>query len=124
MAENMVKIVVPIPEDSTMLSFAGIVATDNDVVTLTNEYDGDEINEMKREYLDLVEDEPETVMGNILTGCLAAFTIILTLFLVFVLVMFVVLWKFPDSSLAIWFDMLLVNITDKMSGLSSVKYIL
>ena len=123
MTENTVKIVVPIPEDSTMLSFSGIAATSDDVVSMTREYDGDEIEAMKQEYLDLVDEEEETVAGNIINGLLAALTIVLTFTLLFVLVMFVVLWKFPDSSLAVWFDMLLVGITEKLNGLASVRII-
>lgn len=112
---NMVKIVVPISEDATMLSFASIAATDDDVQTVTREYDGDEIQEMKDEYLAMAGAGSE---GNpIVNGILAGFTVLLTLILLFLTTMFIVLWKWPDSAVAFWFDSILGMIMDRMAGL-------
>ena len=112
---NMVKIVVPISEDATMLSFASIAATDDDVQTTTREYDGDEIEDMKKEYLMLATTEKE---GNpIVNAILVGFTVLLTLILLFLATMFIVLWKWPDSSIAFWFDSILSVIMDRMAGL-------
>lgn len=113
---NMVKIVVPISEDATMLSFASIAATDDDVRTTTREYDGDEIEDMKKEYLMLAATEEKE--GNpIVNGILVGFTVLLTLILLFLTTMFIVLWKWPDSSVAFWFDSILSVIMDRMAGL-------
>ena len=112
---NMVKIVVPISEDATMLSFASIAATDDDVQTVTKEYDGDEIQEMKDEYLMLASSGKE--VNPIVNGILVAFTVLLTLILLFLTTMFIVLWKWPDSSVAFWFDSILSIIMDRMAGL-------
>lgn len=116
---NTVKIVVPIHEDATMLSFASIAATNDDVTTMEREYDGEEIEEMKREYLMLASQQEDP--HPVLTGVLTVFTILLTIVLIFLTTMFVVLWKWPTSDIAMWFDRILATIMDHMAGLNAMS---
>ena len=116
---NTVKIVVPIHEDATMLSFASIAATNDDVTTMEREYDGEEIEEMKREYLMLASQQEDP--HPVLTGVLTVFTILLTIVLIFLTTMFVVLWKWPTSDIARWFDRILATIMDHMAGLNAMS---
>ena len=113
---NMVKIVVPIHKDATMLTFASIAATDTDVATMEIEYDGDEIQSMKDEYLMLAskDEDPHPVLSVILT----IFTILLTLILLGLTTMFIILWKWPTSDIAFWFDQIVATVLDRMAGLS------
>ena len=113
---NTVKIVVPIHKDATMLSFASIAATDTDVATMEIEYDGDEIQSMKDEYLMLAskDEDPHPVLSVILT----IFTILLTLILLGLTTMFIILWKWPTSDIAFWFDQIVATVLDRMAGLS------
>lgn len=121
MSANMIKIAMPIPEDATMVSVSGIsVDESGDIKTITKEYEYEEIQEMKREYLDYISTPEESTFSNVINTILIILTFFVTLALIGVLVMFFVLHMYPDSSLGLWFDHFLATFYKRIEGASSI----
>lgn len=120
MSNNTVKIVVPIPEDATMVSFAGIIATEDNVETITTEYDYEEIEEMKNEYLTQMAEGEEGTASRIVGGFMVTLTIILTFVLLSMLFGILVLWHWPDSNIALWIDYKMAKFFEKLDLTSAL----